>query len=192
MTLAATVTEVSICNMALSSLGRATIVDFANITQEEILCKLWYPIARNSLLEQAPWTFAEARWVNLAPLSEAPPFGFRYAYLKPTGALKIWEIEGGQRDQWRVVGDKIYANMTPINVIYTDSIEDPTLFTPMFVLALAKWLESIWAIPFTGKLERQAAAFRDAQFWIAEAMSSDGQQGTSTFSSPDDLGIVRL
>jgi len=187
----AAVTEVSICNLALTGLGRDVITAFNGANTEETVSALYYPIARDGLLEQAPWTFAEGRVANLAITLPAPSWGFRNAFQKPTQALKVWEIQG-VGIKWKVVKDQIWCDLDTISVVYTEKLEDPTQFSPMFVIALGKWLEALMAVPLTGKVDRQKQALGEAQFWLGEAASSDGQQGTPNVPIADDLNVVRF
>lgn len=190
MALQTAVTEVGIANLALAGLGQATITAFAGNTQQEILSALWYPIARDALLEQTRWSFATERQANLAALTATPAWGFTKQFQKPTGALKVWEVEG-DGIPWRVEGDKILSNLDKINVVYTVRVVDPTKYTPLFVVALGKWLEALLAIPLTGKAERRKAAQEEASAWLTEAASSDGQQGTPNQPLTDTLNEVR-
>lgn len=87
--------EVTICNLALSHLG-----DIANVMSiappdssvEAQLCANFYYIARNSLLEMASWGFATRR-VTLAQVAVNPTFDsngdgpWQFAYALPSDCL---------------------------------------------------------------------------------------------------------
>jgi len=191
MTLQANPTEISICNLALTSVGRDVITDFLGNTEEEILAELHYPIARDSLLEQAPWTFAMERLSDLPNLAAAPPWGYAYSYQMPADALRVWRVKDLEESCWAVEGDQIRCDITPISILYIKRVVDSKQFSPTFIVALSKWMEAIIAVATTGKTTRRDSAFREAQFWIQEAASMNGQQGTANKPIASDLEIVR-
>lgn len=99
--------EVTICNLALSHLG-----DTANITsirppdnsQQAQLCAQFYDVARNALLEMASWGFATRR-VALAELTPTVQDGFyfdssgnvvgpwQYMYAVPSGVINVLAVQ---------------------------------------------------------------------------------------------------
>ena len=131
----------------------------------------------------------------LATLGEAPEWGWTYAYAFPADAIRIWSMEDAATIDWGVEsnssGRTIVTNITPIKLLYIAQVEDPSQFTPTFVIALSKWLESMMAINLTGKTTRKDSAFREAQFWIAESTSMNGQQGTPNTPQTNELETVR-
>lgn len=77
--------EVTICNLALSRLGddaNVTSIDPPDGSAQAGHCALWFPVARDSLLEMHTWAFATKR-VTLAPLNNEAST-WRYAYAAPS------------------------------------------------------------------------------------------------------------
>ena len=72
--------EVLICNAALQLIKHSKVITALNQgTKEANACELVYEELRDTLLSMHNWNFAEGR-VKLAQLSDAPTFGYKYAY----------------------------------------------------------------------------------------------------------------
>src|SRR5574343_1420487 len=85
--------EVDICNLALAHLGNVANVASINPPEQSVeasLCAIYYPAARDALLEMQPWGFATKR-VALAQITESWP-EWDYAYLQPADAVNIIAI----------------------------------------------------------------------------------------------------
>ena len=85
--------EVDICNLALGHIGDSATVSSLSPPEGSAQaehCARFYPMARDSILEQHPWGFATFR-TNLALLSDAWP-EWQYCYAVPTDALNILAV----------------------------------------------------------------------------------------------------
>lgn len=82
------VSEVDICNMALTRCGvKRRIATLENAAgEEEKICSLWYDQCRDMALRDANWGFAK-RIDALATSSSDPPPGWGYSYAYPTACL---------------------------------------------------------------------------------------------------------
>jgi hypothetical protein len=93
--------DVDICNLALSNLGDPAIVQSINPpdgSAQSSHCSRFYPIARDSLLDQHAWSFCTTR----SPLALAasnptinalnPNGVWAYAYAVPAGALQCLAV----------------------------------------------------------------------------------------------------
>ena len=94
MTAVTALSEVDICNMALSNLGIALGIQSLNDkTAEAKACAFWYPKARDQLLQSAPWNFAYTYQVLTSDGSNVPGTNFAYpgwgyAYQYPNDCLQ--------------------------------------------------------------------------------------------------------
>lgn len=183
--------EVDICNLALSHLGdSATIasIDPPEGSAQAEHCAVFYPVARDTLLELHNWSFATRR-ASLALLT-AESFNYQFAYAAPNNCMRVlsvleptactldptaaFEIEADENGSRMVLTDVESAVMR-----YTMQVTDPTKFSPLFVDALAWMLASHLAGPVV-KGDSGAAAARSAssifqqQFKLAAA--SDANQ----------------
>lgn len=83
--------EVDICNLMLSRLGDDATVSSLNPPEGSAQaehCAMFYPIARDSLLELHDWGFATRR-VALAETALPSNAGWLYAFLVPSDCIKI-------------------------------------------------------------------------------------------------------
>jgi hypothetical protein len=143
--------EVDICNLALSRLGdRATIasIEPPEGSAQAEHCARFYPIARDSLLEMFPWKFAVRR-ARLARLA-AESWVWRFAYAQPADVITLiavlppeamsdaetqeFEVESGADGH-----PVILTNQPDACLRYIARVEDTTVFSPLFMDALA-WL----------------------------------------------------
>jgi hypothetical protein len=80
---------VDVCNLALSHIGDVADVQSISPPDSSVqagFCSRFYPIALQSLLEQATWDFTTRR-ANLALLATNPSTTWLYAYAVPDGLL---------------------------------------------------------------------------------------------------------
>lgn len=151
--------EVDICNLALARLGdNATVasIDPPEGSAQAEHCARFYPMARDSLLEMHAWKFATRR-VLLAQLT-TDTWNWSFAYAEPTGVLKLLAVlpasasSDADTQEYEAETD---GNGTPIiltdqegaSLRYVAHVTDTTVFSPLFVDALAWLLASYLAGP---------------------------------------------
>lgn len=151
---------VDICNMALSRIGNGQRIDsLTERSKQAEECSLFYAQTRDWVLRDRPWPFA-TKFVSLAQSGINPDPIYPYSYAFPTDCLfarKIvnqifpvdyWPFAGNdvcipqvQAVPFRVIQGEstrlIATSVTPATLEYTVRIEDPGLFDPIFVSALA-------------------------------------------------------
>ena len=159
-------TAVAIANLALSHLGDdATIanLDPPEGSAQAEQAALFYPIARDALLEMYPWNFALRR-TTLALLDEDPNTQWRYAYALPSNVLGVFAVQGAE-DADDFVGTSygpvvaingvndsdntrvLYTNVVDARIRYTVAVTIPSFFPPLFTVALSYFLASFLAGP---------------------------------------------
>jgi hypothetical protein len=185
--------EVDIANLALSHLGDSATVaslDPPEGSAQAQHCAIFYPMARDTLLQAYSWGFASKR-VALAELVSAWP-QWAHAYVKPSDSLSIRAVlspsatdDGADSMQPYVIeidaddNDVIYCNQDLAVALYTKRVVDTTKFSPMFVMALSWHLASLIAGPLIKGDAGAAMAQRCAQqmgAWLAKAIESDANQ----------------
>lgn len=151
--------EVDICNLALARLGdNATVasIDPPEGSAQAEHCARFYPVARDSLLEMHAWKFATRR-VLLAQLT-TDTWNWSFAYAEPTGVLKLLAVLPASASSDADTQDyeaETDGNGTPIiltdqegaSLRYVAHVTDTTVFSPLFVDALAWLLASYLAGP---------------------------------------------
>ena len=135
------VTEVDICNLALSHLGEASITALNDGTERANACALHYPNTRDEVLRSHRWNFAIFRATVTASVT-APAFGWDKQYAIPADCLRILEVNDSEfgdeiSDQYVVENGYILTNATTMNLVYVGRFEDTDAYDPIFVKALA-------------------------------------------------------
>lgn len=190
--------EVEICNIALSLLAVEPITSLDDKTTEARLCKANYANVRDAVLEDADWTFAMVRGTP-AKLSDPVPWGYTAAFQRPSGCLRVTVVkqsDSGDPDRsdrinWQLEKTHIVANADKIYIKYVERVTDVTLFSPMFVQALAQRLAAELAIPLT---ESNALHTKYWELYVMkrdEAASVDGMQGVQPSAEANRLIRVR-
>lgn len=152
--------EVDICNLALSHLGdTATVASIAppEGSAQAQHCAIFYPIARNTLLEAHDWGFATVR---ITPAKKHENyFGWRYAYMRPADAIRIISVTeagraGGDQVDVKYVAEAdeagnrlILCNAETIVVKYIRLMTNVSKYPPSFIQALSWHLAAMLAGP---------------------------------------------
>ncbi|TCA47712.1 hypothetical protein E0J16_27545 [Rhizobium pisi] len=79
---------ISICNLALASIGKDSINALSEPTVEAPACNRLFAPARDALLQAYPWRFA-GRTRSLAEIENDRPGEWAYAYDRPVDCLAI-------------------------------------------------------------------------------------------------------
>lgn len=134
------VSNVSICNLALQKLGQARIVALDEDNSNARHCNVCFETLRDKELRGAMWNFAIKR-TTLAASATAPDFTYTYAFPLPADALRVilpprlgldWKIENHEGAPAILTNDG-----TSLEVKYIARITDPTKFDFSFVEMLA-------------------------------------------------------
>ena len=179
---------VDICNLALSELGnkaQVVSIDPPDGSVEADLCRRFFAISRDEILEAGDWSFARTR-AALAELATNPSTVWDHAYALPSDCMVtrriITEINEYKEDDsadFEVEGDTLFTDRANAILIYTRPIEDPTKFSPGFVSAMAAQLGSYLAGPILrGESGTNAALTlrKLAAQKVNEAMSYDANR----------------
>ncbi len=190
----AAISEVSICNEALDSLGAKTIVSLTENSKNARICNRKYAITRDYVLTDHVWNFAQKRFV-LATLPGEPVWTedlMTVQYQKPTDCLRINYVNIPSAIV-KIEGDKILSNEEGLKIKYTERLTDPTKFFPKFIEAFAARLAAEMAFAITSKMSVAKALFSiyyDKK--LPQAMSTDSQQGTPVGAAQDDILASRI
>lgn len=141
------VTEVSICNEALTALGENTIVNLTDNNKAARLCNLKYEGKRDYLLRRYHWNFAAKR-DSLTPEVDTPAFEFTYEFLLPVDCIQLREIYPNTVS-YRLEGASILCNDDTLDIKYTYKVTDPAKMDATFVEALSALLAREMAVALT-------------------------------------------
>jgi len=173
---------VDICNLALSHLGnKAQVSSIApsDKSTEANLCVIFYPQARDLILEEYDWNFA-IRTVALADLG-SPPSGWAYRYDYPNLCLRPISIKTTNDDiaqDYMVQGDDtqgrvVLTNTPDAEMVFVQKITDTGLFTPTLVEAISWLLASYLAGPLTKSSELSQNALAVYALKVKQAQAMD-------------------
>jgi hypothetical protein len=181
------VSEVSICNQALSWLGQPPITSLDDKTTISQLMRNNYSFIRDAVLEAATWTFAVDRHKSITADKDA--FGVAYTHAKPLNWVSVYRVFTDvsasnpaywiQDKDWRMEGGKI---LTPNSVAFlqgTKRISDTGMFSPLFVQALAARLAWELCIPITENDKLVGTYISIYAAKMKEAKAGDGMQGAN-------------
>ncbi|WP_196602350.1 hypothetical protein [Pectinatus frisingensis] len=182
------ISDVEICNLALSKIGESTINTLTEASVEAQACTLYYPNVRDNLLRQYPWNFT-SKSVQLGQAAIDIPENtiWQYLYTYPSDCLRIRKVFENGSYILPVPNDFEIISCSNVKYIccdiyqaycrYTQQITDPTLFDSCFVDALACKLAMELAVPLTNSSDRLKIAMQLFQTSIATAMMSEAIEG---------------
>ena len=155
-------------------------------TKEANACELVYEELRDTLLSMHNWNFAEGR-VKLAQLSDAPTFGYKYAYALPADFLRATRVfsnsQGRGTVRYKIEGEGILSDASELYMKYVRRISDPNKMIPLFRVALSKMIAARLAVALSQSTSLRAALtkeFDDTD--LPRAQSADSVQ-----DFPDEL-----
>lgn len=189
---------ISICNIALTNVGKPEINDLAEASAEARACNRFYEHTRDTLLQAYPWRFS-GKTLSVAELTNDKPGAWRHAYKRPTDCLKVRWVRGEYRENpddtcfrdadfhrdtlveeiqnpYDIEGDTIYADLSPCLLRYTFRLTDPSRFSPLFTDALGWHLAVRLAMPLTRDPKMRADAYQLAQTSQAIAAMADANE----------------
>lgn len=202
---------VSICNLALSNVGKDNINDLTEKSAEARACNQFYAQTRDTLLQSYPWKAAR-KTLSLGEITNDKPGVWKHAYMQPSdclqvrgirplyaddtsaGALDFTQMDDGGREAlhpYELEGETLYCNLSPCLLRYTARLTDPTRFSPLFIEALSWHLAVRLAMPLTRDPKIRADALTIARTMQAAAEQADVNQVRQTSDTSTDFLTVR-
>ena len=198
---------VSICNLALSNIGGASISALTEASVEARACNQFYEHVRDTMLQAYPWRFA-GKTQSLGEVANDKPGTWDYCYSRPNDCLKIrelassLEITGEAIDlreslttqfgyPYEVEGGRIFCNLSPAYLRYTVQVSDPNTFPPLFVEALSWSLSARLAMPVTRDISKRNDALQLANATIGAAQAADANEVRETSDHESEFATGR-
>jgi hypothetical protein len=189
------VSEVSICNQALTFLGQKPITSLndANTTAEWMRNN--YPFIRDAVLEERMWTFATARAASTTMDRDA--WDTAYAHPAPLNWISVFRVYRNSgistltSIDWRLEDGIILCSESNILLWGLKRVTDTGKFSPLFVQALASRIAADACIPLTENRELQRDMWMLYGDKLREAAARDGQQGSNDMITQSRLTGVR-
>jgi hypothetical protein len=195
-------TDVDICNLALLRIGtRSSIGALNEGSVEANACARLYPLARDTILAEHPWSFAAKR-ASLALVGDGglSPWSFRYAYppdclpARAIGPAPL-PIRPPQAVAFEVAGDTdaaghpiltILTDQAGAVLLYTAQIANTGQFPPRFIEALSWKLAAELVSALTGEAALGQAALAMAEAALTLAKTHDGNEGLTVQQHDSD------
>lgn len=191
---------IQICNLALSHIGARTSIETLDEPSAAAQqCKLWYPLARQEVLESYNWNFAR-RYKALALHDDAPPANWLFRYQYPADCLKGREIDNPLGKEADAIPYKaeaandgvtmsILCNIENAVLIYTFDQMNTGMYSKNFINALAHYLGSRIAPTLTGKRDLVQEQMNWYSLWLRKAEADDANENVE--DKPRDAEWIR-
>jgi len=192
---------VALCNLALGHVGKSFISALDENSAEAAACALYWPVARQTMLQASLWTFALRR-IDLAQIENDFPIAYSHAYAYPVNALRVVRLfpadrfvrrRGRPEPDFEVREGKIYTFEPAVAAEVLVDVEDVTQYPALFVQALSYHLAEFLArvLVRAPALAREMATFRDTA--LAAAVAADAAQDMKSYlqEPPDDYSDAR-
>lgn len=185
-------TQLLLYNRALRIIGERSLASLAeNREPRRALDEVWNEDALKLVLEAGLWTFAIRSMRVTDTPSVEPPFGYRYAFSKPTDWIRT---AGMASDEYYRVplntmsdeGGMWFSDITPIYVRFVSSDADfgadMALWPPTFMNYVATYLASevVWRLTKKAELTKEIQEIRLPRA-LADAQSKDGMNEPTKF-----------
>jgi hypothetical protein len=182
---------VDICNVALARLGdSATVssIDPPEGSMQAEHCAIFYPIARDSLLETHDWNFATSRW-RLARITGTPPGRWSFSYSLPPDFIRAISVFSEDNEdapvEYVIESGAVLTNAESVLIRYVRRENDTTRYSRLVIDALAWLLASYLAGPVMkgsdgAKMSQQCLQFYQVALSLA-ARSDAAQQNTPAY-----------
>ena len=176
---------VEICNGALNQLGATTILSLTEDSKNARLCNSRYTQVRDSVFRSHPWNCLQKR-VELAADTDAPAWGFSYAYTLPADCLRLLRILDYDSN-YKVEGRKILSNTSGMKILYIGRITDPNEYDELLRETLSASLAADIAFAVTSNNTTATNMYNLFQDKLKDARFVDSTEGQNV---EQDLGMT--
>lgn len=176
---------IQIANRALTKLGAARIISLGDDNKQSRAVLSCFDDLRDDELRSHRWSFAMKR-TSLAADSEAPAFGFTYAYTLPADFLRLDLVNdefpavvmdnyiGMETNEYTIEGNKILANIAaPLKLRYIARIEDPNQMDVNFREALSCRIAAELAEDLTQSNQKRELAWNEYKQAVSRAIRTN-------------------
>lgn len=180
------ISETSICNMALARIGANRINDLSDNSDtlpEAIHCRLHYEQTRNELQRSHFWRFNKDRAV-LSLDTETPEFEWDYQHFLPNDFLRMRSVFGDNTlpnnttvDSYSLEGKLLLSDDETVKIRYSKLVTDVTEFDPLFVKVLVLELDLKLVVPLSISAEMQQSVQAELDGVMPKVRALDREEG---------------
>ena len=175
---------VDICNGALNQLGATTILSLTEDSKNARLCNSRYTQVRDAVFRSHPWNCLQKR-VELAADTDAPAWGFSYAYTLPADCLRLLKILDYDSN-YKVEGRKILSNASSMKILFISRVADPNEYDESLRETLSAALGADIAFAVTSNNQTASNMYNLFQDKLRDARFVDSTEGQNI---DQDLGM---
>lgn len=195
-------TEVGVYNLALNAVGEKANVSLpTENTRRAEVCRLWYELVRDQVMEAGPWSEA-TKTVRIARTAEQtdaewavgePVPGYSYTFALPADCLRPQYLSTfAPFDLTTESGVKLLHCNTALPILrYTAVQENIALWSNNLLMAIVYGLAGHIAQPLSGKRSLAADRVAQANELILAARVNSANQPQQTFESIPDWITAR-
>lgn len=185
------VSEVSICNLALTMLSTSRINSLTEDSENARKCNAVYTYLRDGLLTEHDWNFARAER-ELSSTTDDPELSDNWTEVHqvPADCLRIIRAENDY--PFARFGDKVYSNTDSLKIEYVKKVTDPTLFSSGFVNALAARIAMVLSFGITQNATIAARMIDIEKESVRTAKFNDAQEGIGNYTQSGSLIEERM
>ena len=176
---------VDICNGALNQLGATTILSLTEDSKNARLCNSRFTQVRDAVFRSHPWNCLQKRQ-ELAADTDAPAWGFSYAYTLPADCLRLLRILDYDSN-YKVEGRKIFSNASTMKILYIGRITDPNEYDELLRETLSASLAADIAFAVTSNNQTATNMYNLFQDKLRDARLIDATEGQNV---DQDLGMA--
>lgn len=182
-----TISQVSVCNSALSQLGANQINSLTEGTIEANLCLQFFDIARTTVLYMHPWNFAITR-IELAPDVTKPVYEFEYQFTLPADCLRVLQVYTDL--DYRIEGRRILTNSKTCLLKYIRDVADVSTWSMGFVNTMIARMRVDLCYPLTKSPAEQAAAINNMERAMMQSKYIDASEDISDNFGQGDNSLI--
>lgn len=184
-------TDVEICANALVLVGDKPISSFdSNQGLRADVARNLYPNIRDATFRLHPWNCARKR-VSLAPLAQAPAYGWAYQFQLPADFLRVVLIgtDPTENIEYEIEDGKLLSDNTEIKLKYIYRNEVVTTYDSLFTQALIAHCAWAFAYPLTKSQALRDGMQQYMERILQQARTINGQERIS--ESMGDEALLR-
>jgi len=166
---------VEICNGSLNQLGATTILSLTEDSKNARLCNQRFTQVRDAVFRSHPWNCLQKR-VELAADTDAPAWGFSFAYTLPADCLRLLRILDYDSN-YKVEGRKILSNTSSMKILYIGRITDPNEYDESLRETLSAALGADIAFAVTSNNQTATNMYNLFQDKLKDARFIDSTEG---------------
>jgi hypothetical protein len=172
-------TDVSICNLALTYLSTSRIASLDEGSENARKLLAIYDLTRDGLLSDHNWNFARTESTLATVDAECLTGDWLHIYQLPNDCLRVMRLVDDK--YFAIFSDRLYSNTETATIEYIKQVTNPQLFSPMFVKCFAARLAADLSYGITQNATLAQAMESKANQLLKEAKWNDAQEGVNTF-----------